>query len=245
MTPYDVFISAQRRWRPLLALLLLGALGGAAAHTLLPEQYSASAQMLISAQPSEGAGPGEVNTYVRDRLPTYVELASSAAVLSTAAGQLPPGTAALLGPDNPDFVVEPDSVILTITATAPTGEQAADIANTVADTVTAELPLLDSVGQQGSTVQASVYDRAIPDPSPSSISLPVAIAMGTAVGLGLALVLAVALGSAETRARAGRTDSPPARRVPSAPSDTVRSARPSTAEPAAGRPTHARAQEAT
>lgn len=181
-----------KRWKIVLASFLLVVTGTAWFTLSMTPVYEANARVFLST--SSGG-------YVisQQDLNTYLELLQSPVVLDPLREEvgIEPGT-----PFSVSGATSADTNVLTIRATAPTGQLAADIANAAGPELASIggdfSPLLASAGQR---VESTTIQAASPPGNPTSPNLMRNLALGVLAGLALGMGLALLRQSLDTRIR--------------------------------------------
>lgn len=194
-----------RRWRPIVALAVLGALLGLAAGAVVsaawPRTYVAQARVMMatpewndSTATAGGGGDQTATTYgdqfTQQRMPTYQELVGTARVLTPAAADVGL-TPERLGARISSRLV-PDTVLLEVTARETNPQRAADEANAVARRLVESIEDLErSTPNAVSPIQPVLVNGATAPARASSPHIGAVLASGAALGLALALTVEV------------------------------------------------------
>ncbi|MCU1584115.1 MAG: hypothetical protein JWM49_671 [Microbacteriaceae bacterium] len=179
------------RWIALILGVLVGVWVASAVATSIPRTYTASAMSFLSVQSGTGSLV-ERSQFSLARITSYPELAHSSEVLSNTIRDLGLNTTvqqlgARVTAENP-----PTTVLLQISADAPTPQQAAAIANSVAANVAAVVSNLEN--SAGDTRYSVTLEPRIPAQAPTQPSapqLPIILGLGAIAGLALGLIVAI------------------------------------------------------
>jgi succinoglycan biosynthesis transport protein ExoP len=197
-------------WKSILAVTFLGAVVGGLLTFAVTPQYTASAQVLFTANTAGGQGGQDLaygSTYVQSRMINYQSLANSDRVLAPVVS--PPsqdssvGLALHLTPKQlssrvtADFV--PTSTVLTVHVTDPSADQATSIVDAVAKSLIIQVAIAEleaapangTVTPQTSAVTGSLITEPSKPTSPTSPNLQLFLVGGLFLGLLLALAIAV------------------------------------------------------
>lgn len=173
------------RWSWLIVLLAATA-GGVAFYVsqVLPKQYDSEAKVLVGSLTD--ANYDQLLAY-QQLAQTYAGIATTTPVLTRVIGQLGLTDATLLA-SRIDVVAPTGQSFVTIVVTAASPLEASQLANGVANEITAlALPAVDQPSL------ATVVQPAIPPDQPSSprvlLNTAVAAALGFCLGVGIALLL--------------------------------------------------------
>ncbi|PPG10282.1 hypothetical protein C5C27_11620 [Rathayibacter sp. AY2B7] len=200
MTLNGLFAGIGRRWVYIVAFALLGAVAALVLNAVLLPQYKADARVYVAVSSSGVLSTADrvaANSAASQATVTSVALGTSDTVLQ--------GVIDGLGIDEPieDFakrvtvLAEPESVVITISATDPSPEQAAVIANAVAAQLDAAVkgadPTTTTNGVAVPQIQLQVLSQALPPELPVTGGILVLLALGilggAVVGVGVAIVL--------------------------------------------------------
>ncbi|USQ76114.1 polysaccharide biosynthesis tyrosine autokinase [Ornithinimicrobium cryptoxanthini] len=192
-----------RRW-PWVALLLVVCVGGALAATALTNPtYRATAQLFISTTSQSNVSDlAQGSSFTFRQVTTYADLVTAPVVLDPVIETLeldddPADLAARISTAVPD-----DTVLINVSVSGEDSQQAAEIANAVADQFTRTIDQLERSDAQGaSPVKASLVR---PAQAPSTPDLPNPsrnLALGVSLGLMLGIAAAVLREVLDTRVR--------------------------------------------
>lgn len=182
-----------RQWLLVLMMTAL-CLGAAAVYSVtVTPTYSSSVRLFVAVR-TASVSASEVTAaadYATRRVPSYVQLVDSPAVLTDVIDELNlPYSVTRLGRElsakNPTGTVN-----LIVTVRDSDSARAAAIANAFAPRFAAYLASIERVGGSAqSTVQVSVTKSAVASPSPVNPKTPLNLVLGLFVGLGLGLITA-------------------------------------------------------
>lgn len=185
-----------RNWIIMLALLLVGLIGGAAYAFTQAPKYVASTQLYVSVR-SEGAATGDLvqgTTFARQMVTTYVDVIGTGLVLEPVIDELKLDTTVAGLASRVSATTPLNTVTINISVTDNDPETAAAIANqtaiSFADAVqnTLEKPATE---EATSPVNITVTDPATAPTRPSSPNVPLLIMLGALLGLAAGIAIAV------------------------------------------------------
>ncbi len=194
----------RKRWILIVAFTLLGLVGGAAASLLTPIQYQSSTRVFVAAQIQAGSSPGDLvqgNNFVLQKLPYYLDVATSPRVLEPVISSLGLSDSAVDLAQRVTAATSPGSAVIEISALAPTADAAQRLAQAVSESFTdVVINQLETPADGGaSPVTVGVLDPAVVPDSPALPQLYVNLAIGVLVGLLVGLVTAFLLGLLDRR----------------------------------------------
>lgn len=186
-----------RRWRWVVALTLLGLIGGALWAMTTPRVYEASALLFVGNSGNSSSGENRddlsASRFTLERMQSYAALVGSPEVTRAVNEQLQ------LGVDPEDIAdvlsasVLRNTVVLQVTASGGEPVATANIANVAAARLGAVIELVEAPGTgAASPVNVTVTRPANAPRTPTSPNVALALALGLVAGLG-AGVLAAAL----------------------------------------------------
>ena len=194
MTLTEYLRVIRQQWWLVLLLTAL-ALGGAAAYTFtVTPTYTASTKLFISVSTNgrDVADLSSGSTFTQQRVKSYADIVTSAAVLDEVIGELhlPYTTTELAQEITADSPLDTVLLQVSVTDTAPT--RAAGIANALATAFPRFVDALETP-RNGTTspVKVSVTQPADVPEAPVSPKVPLNLALGLLVGLGLGVGAAV------------------------------------------------------
>ena len=194
----------RKRWILIVAFTLLGVVGGAAAALLTPVQYQSSTRVFVAAQIQNGSTPGDLvqgNNFVVQKLPYYLDVATSPRVLEPVITSLGLSESAADLAQRVSATTEPGSAVIEIAALAPTADAAQQLAQAVSESFTDVVinELEKPVDGGESPVRVGVLDPAVAPDNPALPQLYLNLAVGLLVGLLVGLVTALVLGLLDRR----------------------------------------------
>ncbi len=196
----------RRRWRILVALIVLGGAAGLAVSLLLPKTYQAQTELFVA--PASGASSIELvqgSTFVLNRVKSYVEVVDTDVVLGPVINQLGLDTTVSDLADQVSAVVIPDTVVVSISVADGSAEQAARIANAVAKQFVQVAPTLEPPGRANAAViKISVINSASVPTAAASPVLRFNVGLGVLVGLAVGLAAALARDAMDPSVRSAR-----------------------------------------
>lgn len=198
MTLEDYLRILRRHWLAVIALTLLGVLLAAAVTMVMPKEYKADASGFVTAQGDGNAGIASViDSYSKSRAKSYVELAKNRAVADRVIEDLGLDTSSTSLVSRISATVPADTVTLRVTATAPTAQEAQDLANGWIVALSEQIAELEGASTQtvdpesGAAVSGEAAVALVPQEtavlpsSPSSPNLRLNLILGFLVGLAL------------------------------------------------------------
>ena len=203
MTLREYVDLVRRRWVALVVGLLLGVVGAVAFIGVAPRQYTAEVTVFVSAR---GAADSVGSAYqgvllAQQRIPSYTELVTSDRLMRETVERLSLDTTPVRLRGEVTVTNQPDSTILHIGVRDASPQQAALIANKVAERFIA---LVDDIEKPNDpnripAVSAYLLEPSAPPSAPSSPQPLLDIAFGILLGLVAGVVIAVVRHSLDTR----------------------------------------------
>ncbi|MDN4612599.1 Wzz/FepE/Etk N-terminal domain-containing protein [Arthrobacter burdickii] len=191
----------RRRWILILVSTLVGLIVAVVATGLTTRTYDAQAGLFIRSD-SEGGSSFENSRFVLERVKSYPDLVDSPQVLTPVLQELN-STLTLaeirqqVSASNPE-----ETVYVNVTASAATAQDAAELANLVAQNLSDVIGELEGEDTAGNAaMEAFVAVPAVAPAAPSSPNTVLNLAIGLLAGLAVGLVVAVVLGSGHRRIR--------------------------------------------
>lgn len=192
----------RRNWIMVVAFTILG-LAAATAYTLsIKPTYTAQTKLFVATQSSGTVGDlQQGNAFIQARVQSYVEAATTPAVLEPAAESLGKPVGELVGKVTASAGA--NTVIISIVATDTSAVQAASIAQAVGESLIEVIDELEKPtnGTGSSPVRLSVVTPAAPPAQPSAPNNRLNIALGGAIGLALGAGLALLRNVLDTKVR--------------------------------------------
>jgi len=204
----DYLAVLRDRWRVIVLLTAIGTLAAGAYAYLATPQYSSTAQVFVTFQPSDPTSQSNLvsgSDYAQSRIGSYVELATSPAVLQPVIDELglltsPQALAASLHVTRPA-----ETMMLNVQATSEAAEESTEIANAVATSMTTVIPALEQLdGAANSPVKLTIVRSATVPSSPISPDIPLILAVGVLSGLVIGVALALLRNLLDTKVRTER-----------------------------------------
>lgn len=184
----------RKRWQ-IIALVTLLVVGASALFTALsPRTYSARTQFFVSTSGADNNGSLlQGNTFTQQRVKSYAQLLETPKVLDPVIDKLKLSTTADKLAARVSATVPLDTVIIEVTVTDSSPEQAARIADTLGEQFPATIEQLEQVaGGQASPVKVTLVRNAQLDPAPispkPSRNIALGLVLGLLLGFGLALL---------------------------------------------------------
>jgi len=181
----DYLNAVRRHWPSWVAATVLGVVLAAGLLQLSTPKYEARAQVFVA---SSSTGTSQI---VGQRVKSYPDVASTRAVLGPVISrlQLDAPFAEVRRQVSASNPVDTSQIVITATGSSP--QQAADLANAVAEEFTQVVEELESTDSGPSPVSLTVTDPATEPASPSGPATTYVLALGFMVGLLLGLALAI------------------------------------------------------
>jgi len=195
-----MFAAVARRWWILAISVVVGILAGVLATSLATPEYTASARLFVSATGGSSSTEAESGAkFSEERTESYVRMITTEQITQRVVDQLAlPMSASELSSEVTAAIV-PRTVLFDVTVTDPSPDQAAAIANALADQFVVYAGALETpVGQNFPRVTISVFNRAKAPSAPSSPDPDTNMFYGVAGGIALGLV-AIALATTFSR----------------------------------------------
>lgn len=201
MTLHEYLRVLRERWVVVVVAVLVALLAAGATWFLRPKEYTATVTMYVSAQTADSTQTAyQGGQLSQQRVTSYVELVSSRRVAEEVVRELglAVSPSALAGQITASSAL--DSVLIDISVTDESPQQAAEIANAVGAAMTDLVAELERPVTPGGVppVAVRVVQDAQPPSTPSSTGLPVTLALGLLAGLGVGIGAALARNSLDT-----------------------------------------------
>ena len=190
----------------ILAALVLG-VGVAAAYSLTrTPQYEASSTVAVSTQGSGSVAElQQGSNFAQTRINTYVGLVRTPIVLTPVIASLDLDMTAGELAAQVSASSALNTTLITVTVEDADPVAAAEMANTIAASLSAVVPEIEpTVAEGASPVRLTRVSDALPPLSPSSPNVPLNLALGALVGLALGIGIAVLRSVLDTRVRSPR-----------------------------------------
>lgn len=193
MQSTDYFRVLRRQWLLILLCAVLGVGAGIGAKYMTGTKYRSQTQVIIAVTGATNAEESSAaTTYLATAIDTYASAAGSLAVLGPVADKMTPKTTGSALAQRVTVDREPRTFILNISATADTGQQAAELADAVAQQTIQTLPSLAILPQAGQQkIQITQLAPANTPENPTGVTEAVALGGGALLGLITGLSLGV------------------------------------------------------
>lgn len=193
----------RRRWILILAATLCGVLLAGLASGLTRPTYDAHADLFIRAD-SEASSSYENSQFVLQRVKSYPDLVDSPQVLLPVLEELDSSLTLSELREQVSASNPAETVYVNVTASAGTPEEAATLANLVAENLRDVIRQLEGGDTtRNAAVEAFVTLPAVAPEAPSAPNTVLNIAMGLLGGLAVGLIGALVLGAGQRRIRTG------------------------------------------
>ena len=176
----------RKRWRLIVACLLLGAGAAAAISWTATPKYEASTQLFVSARDaaSDLNGLAQGGQFTQERVQSYADIVNSPEVTEAVADELDHGLTPESIADEISASAPLNTVLINIDVTDTSPSRAQKIANAVSDEFALFINELETpIGSSTSPVKVSVVKRAELPTSPVSPRKPLNLALGVLIGL--------------------------------------------------------------
>lgn len=204
----ETFRVVRRNFLVILLVMVAALAAGAAVVRWGAPTYEAESTVMFTPTTSGGSSADLVqgNNLVAQRMPTYVDLATTDRVLGPVIADLAlPTTVADLA-ETVEAVAVEKGALIDITVTGGSAIEAAAVANAVAAQLVAEAGKSGVVDETGQVlgIEAAVVQPAVVPAVPSSPNLMITMAVSVAVGLAAAFVVVVMREALNSRVRNAR-----------------------------------------
>ncbi|MET4052874.1 capsular exopolysaccharide synthesis family protein [Frigoribacterium sp. PvP054] len=203
LDPQHYWRALVKSWPVILVLALLGGAAGYGYAQTRPDSFRATSSVFVSA--AEGSDPNELlqgSSYTQNLVQSYTRLATSTIVLEPVISDLgldvtPVQLARQITAENPL-----NTVIIDVAVVDGDRQRAADIANAVTRSLSAEARSLSPESAAGlSTLSVAPIAEATPPNQPVGPNRRLITLTGLAIGLALGVVLALVRSVVDTRLR--------------------------------------------
>ncbi|MBF4600834.1 polysaccharide biosynthesis tyrosine autokinase [Frigoribacterium sp. VKM Ac-1396] len=203
MDPQHYWRALVKSWPVILVLALLGGAAGYGFAQTRPDSFRATSSVFVSA--AEGSDPNELlqgSSYTQNLVQSYTRLATATIVLEPVISDLgldvtPVQLARQITAENPL-----NTVIIDVAVVDGDRQRAADIANAVTRSLSAEARSLSPESAAGlSTLSVAPIAEATPPNQPVGPNRRLITLTGLAIGLALGVVLALVRSVVDTRLR--------------------------------------------
>ncbi|WP_454085373.1 polysaccharide biosynthesis tyrosine autokinase [Georgenia sp. Marseille-Q6866] len=191
----DYFNALRGRWLTVVVVMVMTVAGAAGVTLLSTPQYTATTSTFFAVQGGESVTDlAQGSTFTEKQMASYARIASSPLVLDPVAEMF--GGADVEARDLAEALtvtVAEDTTILVVSASDPDPVRARDLANAVADQLTASVGGLSPERPDGTeSVRATIFEEAeVPEnaSSPKLLeNLAIGLVLGLVLGVGLALL---------------------------------------------------------
>ena len=194
----------QRYWALVVSMLAVGLLTGCGALLLTAPEYTATARLFVSNQASGSATDLlQGSTYTQSRVESYAAVATLPIVLDAVIEDLDLDTTSAELATRVSSTVELDSLIINLSAEAPSAEESADLVNAVATSLSSTITgtLERPLAGRDPVVTVTPLEEAAPPAAPSWPSIPLVLVAGGFAGILLGVGLALILNALDQRVR--------------------------------------------
>lgn len=187
----------RRRWRILVAFLVLGVAAAGLLTTQMTPSYRATTQLFVAfantSTDDTALSLSQGNLFAANRVKSYPDLVSSPLVLAPAISELSLDESAQELAERVSAQVPPNTVLIEVYADDESPVRAAEIANAVAKNLITVVEDLDRIkASDASPVRVSLTREAVPPASPRSpvpvLNLAAGLVIGLALGLGMVML---------------------------------------------------------
>ena len=206
----DALRAIRKLWLVVVALAVVGALVGLAVSLVLPPRYVSHSRLYFAFNsPPDATAPElvQANNFAIQKVSSYAQVGTSPRVLGRVVDELGMDLTAEELAREVSVSAEPESVVLSITASDDNPDDAATLARTVTDNlVEVVVDELESPAGGGTgPLRAEILQEAIAPSTPTRPGLPVAAGLGLFAGLVVGMVVAVLMAWRDRRVH-GRHD---------------------------------------
>lgn len=189
----ELFRIIRRRWKSIAAVFVLALLVSGAVSYATPKEYESTSKVFISADTKNLSDAYAAAFFVPGRVKSYADLATHREVLQAVVDDLDLDMAPAELATKVTAVVQPETVIIVVTATDGDPRQAQEIAASEAEQLVKALEEVETPqGADRSQIKPSITDPATFSNDPvrprTGLNLAVAAVLGLLLGLGLAFV---------------------------------------------------------
>lgn len=203
MEPSEYISAFRKRWLVIVTLTILGCIAGYFYAQSLPQQYRSSTSVFVSTQ--QGGTTSELvqgSQYAQDAVQSYSQLATMPAVLDGVIDELGLSTSSSALAKQLTATAALDTVIIQISAVDTDPQLAADISQTVAESLSAVAEDFAPTNSDGDpAIRMSVVSSAQVPSAPIGPNKPLYLGIGGILGLVLAVLYAIGRQLLDTRVR--------------------------------------------
>lgn len=202
MEPSEYLGALRKHWLLILVLGVLGFGAGYGYSTTLPESYRATSSIYVTVPRGDSVGElVQGDTYIKNRIESYAQLASKPYVLDPVITQLGLDTTARSLAKSIVATSPLNTAVLEISAVSGDPQRAADIANAVSAQLAVAVESLEGEATDQPSVQITVVAQATPPTYAYSPNTKLNSATGLVLGLVIGAVIALARTLLDTRIR--------------------------------------------
>jgi capsular polysaccharide biosynthesis protein len=188
----DYWRIVRRRWRIVVACVVIALAVAAAVTFLATPQYSSTSSVFASTRLYESTDAYQGNLFATERVNSYASMVTKSWMANVVAAKLGNGVTAADLTGKVSASIEPNTVIVDITATDSDAKVARDIAQAYAVALRKEIEIIETPpGSVDSLVRATIVNPAqVPDSpvSPRPLrNFVVALLLGLIIGVAAAL----------------------------------------------------------
>ena len=189
----EMFSLVARRWKVIVASVILAVLGAVALSILATPQYQSSAGLFVTTQAGATRDPYALSLLAGQRVKSYAELATSQQVLSAVAKRADVKDDVEDLRDKIDVTAVPETVVIRVTSTDDTAKGAQTLTKAASTEVSRYLSALEKDGKSKTGLEVRVSDPASLPESQSSprttLNMAVAGLLGLLIGLAMAILV--------------------------------------------------------
>lgn len=189
-------------WGVVVLCLVVGLTGGWVAAQTTPREYTASADVFVTA--TGGANTGEIaqsTNFSQQQARNFAAIATREVVLAPVVKDLKLESTVRQLRQQVSASVGLNTSVITISVSDESRDRAAAIANSVSMNLSEVVPALTPRVQGDSPVRLQVIESAVPPVKPSAPNVPLMLIMGLLCGVLLATVTVVVRGVLDARVR--------------------------------------------
>ncbi|WP_336645731.1 polysaccharide biosynthesis tyrosine autokinase [Microbacterium sp. USHLN186] len=190
------------QWAVVALCLIVGVTFGWVAAQVTPREYTASADVFVTA--TGGANTGEIaqsTNFSQQQARNFAAISTREVVLQPVIEALDLDTTVRKLRKQVSASVGLNTSVITISATDESPERAAAVANSVSTNLSEVVPALTPRVQGDSPVRLQVIESAVPPVLPSAPNVPLLLVVGLLLGVLLATITVVVRGVLDARVR--------------------------------------------
>lgn len=192
-----------KNWVLIVITSILGVAAGAGFSLLATPEYQSRTQIYVSVRSAAGTTGDLVQgaNFSRQIVNSYVDVAKTGLVLEPVIDELGLEMSANQLASHLTVASPTDTALINITASSPSPEQAAEIANAVGESFknVVQTQLEPDADAENSLINLTTTQNALPPSSPVSPNIPMNIVLGLLVGLAIGVGIAVLRTVLDTR----------------------------------------------